>query len=546
MTLMEATELYLKYKPKLLSICKQYAKEDSVAEDLLHDSFVIILTSLDTLEDPSKLEPWITAIVRNVGYHYRLHAEKEQAVLQQMAKDANINPDVNPIPDYDQLQALVAQLPKGYQQVFRLSVFEGLSHQEISHLLGIAPHTSSSQLSHAKRMLRLLIRQSWMLMLLLLMIPAVVWRFVQKQQPTPQKPTARRATQQPQPTKPADKPEEQPITVAANCEGVDIRQNARPIRYQAEAVILPDSIPYQQETIEQENKGTEVWEHENKSDNGDIKKNTNIMPPYLHTTVPLENAKTQKWNVSVAFNGQMGRGDTYLASAFIGRNSFNANSNSLISSKEMFSNWNDYEYFLNNNPGVILDEETRSILVVTEYNAYVNNGAMEANYEHHPPVTLQVMFSHSLGRKASIETGLSYTQLSSTTTTGSTAANIQEQQRLRYLGLPLRLGWQWYGKKPLCIYTSAGAMLEWPVHSTLDVQYMMDGKCIFKKKTSPSVPLQWSATLGIGMQYDLTPSIGIFAEPGLQYFFNDGSELKSYRTEHPLQINLPIGIRFHW
>ena len=66
--------LYQQYKPQLLNICRQYAKGDDVAEDLLHDAFVVIFTSLDRLENDDKLEAWMYAIVRNVGYHYRQHA----------------------------------------------------------------------------------------------------------------------------------------------------------------------------------------------------------------------------------------------------------------------------------------------------------------------------------------------------------------------------------------------------------------------------------------------------------------------------------------
>ena len=61
--------LYQQYKPQLLNICRQYTKEDDVAEDLLHDAFVVIFTSLDRLENDDKLEAWMYAIVRNVGYH---------------------------------------------------------------------------------------------------------------------------------------------------------------------------------------------------------------------------------------------------------------------------------------------------------------------------------------------------------------------------------------------------------------------------------------------------------------------------------------------
>lgn len=174
--------LYEQHKPKLLSICKQYTKETDVAEDLLHDAFVVILTSLDKLEDPKKLEAWMATIVRNVGYHYKDHLGKEKTTLQQLAKEKHETAETSLTPDYDELNALVALLPQGYQQVFRLSVFEGLSHQEISQLLGIAPHSSSSQLSHAKRMLRQLIKQSWLLVLLLIAIPTSIWFFHQKEE----------------------------------------------------------------------------------------------------------------------------------------------------------------------------------------------------------------------------------------------------------------------------------------------------------------------------------------------------------------------------
>ena len=79
---------YEQYRPRLLSICRQYTKGDDVAEDLLHDAFVVIMTSIGQLKDADKLESWMTSIVRNVGFHYREHQNKEQEVLQQIAKES--------------------------------------------------------------------------------------------------------------------------------------------------------------------------------------------------------------------------------------------------------------------------------------------------------------------------------------------------------------------------------------------------------------------------------------------------------------------------
>ena len=146
----------------------------------------------------------------------------------------------------------------------------------------------------------------------------------------------------------------------------------------------------------------------------------------------------------------------------------------------------------------------------------------------------------------SIETGLSYTQMKSKSITGSPTAHIQESQRLRYLGIPFKLGWQWYNKKHFSLYSSGGAMLELPIHSTLNVDHFNNGLNTYSQESSLSIPVQWSASFGFGIQYDFTPHFGFYIEPSLQYFFDDGSDLKTYRTEHPLQVTLPLGIRFHW
>lgn len=165
---------------------------------------------------------------------------------------------------------------------------------------------------------------------------------------------------------------------------------------------------------------------------------------------------------------------------------------------------------------------------------------------HQLPFTVQMTLSRPLTSRLSIETGLSYTKLKSTSMTGSTAGYILERQRLQYLGIPLRFGWQWYRKANLSLYSSAGTMLELPIHSTLNVEHFYNGINTFQDKATLSVPSQWSASFGLGLQYDLTPHLGFYIEPSLQYFFDNGSDLKTYRTEHPINVTLPLGIRFHW
>ena len=535
--------LYQQYRPKLLNICKEYAGEDDVAEDLLHDAFVIILTSLDKLEDPEKIESWMTAIVRNVGYHYRQHLNKEQSALQRFAQERPETAETNQAPDYDELQSLVSQLPQGYQQVFRLSVFEGLSHQEISQLLGIAPHSSSSQLAHAKRMLRALIRQSWVLFLLLIAIPTAVWKLLQKEEPTEQPATARKTSSEPQQPKPVvERPNDKPVYAAAGK-----RPSSSLVNYQTEAVVQPDSIPYQM--IEEETDTlTETAQEEESPRDTLIYQPLPPLPSNeeYHLTVTTKSEPSDKWDLKLAYNGQIGQRDDYLAATTVGKGSFDAATNSQIPTEDAYDNWFVYNYYLSNSPYVSDDPETRSLINIATQNSAVNGGKMEAQYEYQLPITIQVLLSRQLSQRLSFETGLSYTRLSSTINTGSSQAYIQERQRIHYLGVPFRLGWQWYNKAHLSLYSSAGLMLELPIRSITDVNHISNGSTTYHNESTLNAPNQLSTTLGIGLQYDFTPHLGIYLEPSLQYFFDDGSDIKTYRTEHPLSVTLPLGIRFRW
>ena len=545
--------LYQQYRPGLLDICKYYTKEDGVAEDLLHDAFIVILTSLDKLKQTDNPESWMTAIVRNVGYHYRQYVKKEQKALQQMAEESKLTSEETQVPNYEELQKLISQLPQGYQQVFRLSVFEGLSHQEISQLLGITTHSSSSQLSHAKRMLRLLIKQSWVLMLLLIAVPAAVWWLARKQTPTEEHHEAiSEAASKQEPSPSLDMLDEQPhYTHAASHSISSSRQNRQRQKtghdfwpteiVSSDTVVVTDSIPF---LLTDSIKVLPTLTAETK---GEVLKDTineRQIPrqPDKDLIVFQSDKESHSWNVSLAYNGQVGQGENFMAATTINAINYGMSFPTVY----QFSNWIDYSNYLSTHSSEKYDEETRSLMRIATQNAVINNGVMDARYEHQPPVTLQLMFSRQLSQKASIETGLSYTQLHSTITTGSTNANIQERQKLRYLGIPIRFGWNWYDKGRLNLYSSAGPMLELPIHSTADVRHIENGKMTFQKEASLSVPVQWSVSFGLGAQYNLTPYLGIYLEPSMQYFFNDGSSLKTYRTEHPLEFTLPVGLRFHW
>ena len=550
--------LYEQYKPKLLKVCRQYTQEEDVAEDLLHDAFVVIFTNLNQLRNNDKLESWMISIVKNVGYHYRDHLRKEQTAIKQMAIEGILTEETSQMPDYDQLQTLVAQLPEGYQKVFRLSVFEGLSHQEISQLLGIAPHSSSSQLYHAKRMLKLLIKQSWVLILLLIAVPMIVLKMHQTGKIEKDADKRLQTHEKQLPNTNPQKPQTEQIDVGENYQTIisDIRYsksitketivvNPRP----QTDIILSDSIPsyITNEVIDTVIMITHIAEDEGVEIDSLNNQYSSLSPFEKPSFRTNSNDKKVTWDIKLAYSGQIGQRDDYMAMTGIQTTSFSSASNIYIPENTLYSNWVDYSWYLTNSvPTEIMSPETRSLIEIAAQNSLVNGGKMEARHEHQLPITIQLMLSRPISSKLSIESGLSYTQLKSTTITGSPMANIQEQQKIHYLGIPLRIGYRWYSNAGLDLYSSAGTMMEMPIYSSFFVKHFYKGGTTYKNTLSYSVPFQFSTMIGMGLQYDFTPHLGIYIEPSLQYFFDNGSDLETYRTEHPLQLVLPLGIRYKW
>ena len=88
-------------------------------------------------------------------------------------------------------------------------------------------------------------------------------------------------------------------------------------------------------------------------------------------------------------------------------------------------------------------------------------------------------------------------------------------------------------------------MLEIPVGSTLRQNTIIDGRQIDTKRLKLDPSVQWSVGLGIGLEYRLSPVVGLYAEPSVHYYFKPSDGLNTYRTKHPATFSIPIGIRIN-
>ncbi len=145
--------LYERYKGYAMSIGLRYIPDSDDVEDVVQDSFIKILTSIQRFDyrGEGSLKLWIGRTVANRAIDFIRQHERISftGTIPDMPDE---EPELERIPP-NVLTNMIAQLPSGYRLVLNLYVFEHCSHREIAQRLGIRENSSSSQLSRAKMLL---------------------------------------------------------------------------------------------------------------------------------------------------------------------------------------------------------------------------------------------------------------------------------------------------------------------------------------------------------------------------------------------------------
>lgn len=170
---------------------------------------------------------------------------------------------------------------------------------------------------------------------------------------------------------------------------------------------------------------------------------------------------------------------------------------------------------------------------------------LNTEVRHRQPVRAGVSFRYDLGRRWSIETGLTYTMLSSDIDAGSEFRRCLIERKLHYIGIPLNASYDFLQKKRWSMYATAGGMLEKCVSGREVAEYVSNGVTSSTDTHEISVrELQWSVNAAVGAEFNFTPLIGIFAEPGVSWFFGNGSQIETIYQDRPFNFNFRVGLRF--
>ena len=169
----------------------------------------------------------------------------------------------------------------------------------------------------------------------------------------------------------------------------------------------------------------------------------------------------------------------------------------------------------------------------------------KTEYDHHLPIRIGLSVAYALTDRLSISSGLTYTRLTSDIKDASRESKYIGEQRLHYVGIPVNVSYKVASFRWLGLYGTAGVLAEKCVSGTTDEGYVENNTMKYTNTHDiSSKPLQMSVNAGVGIQFDFIDNVGIYAEPGLSYYFDDGSALQTIYKEKPLNFNLNVGVRF--
>lgn len=189
-----------------------------------------------------------------------------------------------------------------------------------------------------------------------------------------------------------------------------------------------------------------------------------------------------------------------------------------------------------------IDKDSKASAIV------YNQPEVQEEYSHKIPVKVGLTARYNITGRLGVETGLTYSILSSSVKIGNseTGKNWSTgSQTLHYLGIPLNISFNILNSRYVNIYVTGGGMMEKSISGNIKTDEYVDGKFArtLTAKISPK-GLQWSLNAAAGVQANILPQLGFFVEPGISHHFKNGSRVRSIYTDKPTDFSLGFGLRY--
>lgn len=156
--------------------------------------------------------------------------------------------------------------------------------------------------------------------------------------------------------------------------------------------------------------------------------------------------------------------------------------------------------------------------------------------KHHAPLAIGAQVGIGLAPRLSLSTGVVYTRVASDFKSYG-VSDFDTHQVLHYVGVPLGLNYEVWSTGGFHAYVMASGEADFNVKN--------DTKVSGHKEDVKRDGVQFSGKASLGAQYDVTPQVGFYIEPGAKYYFDNGSEIENTFKDKKWNFNLQFGLRMN-
>mgnify|MGYP000054818469 FL=1 len=237
-------------------------------------------------------------------------------------------------------------------------------------------------------------------------------------------------------------------------------------------------------------------------------------------SLPAANNNDRRWSIAMAVNNGFGNRNSSVNGFAPINNAYAVNKYSSRPDRKMGHFNYVYSSVVANN----IEEETKTEI------------------EYDVPLTYAAMFRYHFNNHWAIDAGIQFSYLGASWHSGSNNSYYSSTQKLVLIGIPVGASFTFVDSRFFTMYALAGASVDKCVTGNIK-RFAQSGRkhANTGKRDLPEHPWQFSLNAGLGLQFNATDHIGIFAEPKATRFYDTAKELNI--RKHSTEFQLLVGLR---
>lgn len=536
--------LYCRYKNRTLAVCRRITHDNELSEELANDAFLIAFDKLGCLNDPEKFGSWLSAISARVALRHLKRKEEKTIPLSCLEGFDAACEDTESAFTSEELQKAIDMLPQGYRQVFTMSVIEGRQHKEIASLLNIEPHSSSSQLYHARAMLRRILGPLLCVVLIVLTIPVLL---VQDRQSVP---SVGAELRQKEGVGKIEKRERQ-VCMNNDAEGFGFlpgrQEDAGNLCFDNDDSAYVADSGWQEDLIVVPGGREEPCMAEVSTD-----------LPAVIQHAKGDRDGVGRWSVKVSMTAPlMGQAVAQRPYALL-LPSVSCTSG-VPGECVAINNWRECRRYVIENFGLFSPEVAEALIRIAQNNEVDNDGQIICEERHEPPVRFCMEVNMSIRPWAWLHCGLGWGMYRSWFQTGFGKDRIDGCQSVTYLDIPAGMSCRLFDSPRFICYFDVELALQSPVSVRYNTQFVVGGQTNLSMhgdederfngiplvdQTSYGGHLSMEARMKVGVRYKLLRHFELFSECGMGCNLFRDEEIATFATAQQVGFSIQSGLQF--